>query len=114
MIRSFPPSSGSKNRKGIETRLSSGQPEESSLQRNSCRIHSRRRENKAMNPAENEPNVFRYTGNHFIVLELHAFETIVILSLVAMETAAIFPYSLQVLQFLFIDRLQCSKSFDAK
>ncbi|XP_003372680.1 hypothetical protein Tsp_11417, partial [Trichinella spiralis] len=56
----------SKNRKGIETRLSSGQPEESSLQRNSCRIHSRRRENKAMNPAENEPNVFRYTGNHFI------------------------------------------------
>ncbi|XP_003372679.1 hypothetical protein Tsp_11417, partial [Trichinella spiralis] len=29
------------------------------------------------------------------VLELHAFETIVILSLVAMETAAIFPYSLQ-------------------
>ncbi|XP_003371124.1 conserved hypothetical protein, partial [Trichinella spiralis] len=33
-------------------------------------------------------------------LELHAFETIVILSLVAMETAAIFPSSLQVLQFL--------------
>ncbi|KRZ48126.1 hypothetical protein T02_12924, partial [Trichinella nativa] len=29
------------------------------------------------------------------VVELHAFETIIILSLVAMETAAIFPYSLQ-------------------
>ncbi|KRY47714.1 hypothetical protein T03_3639 [Trichinella britovi] len=29
------------------------------------------------------------------VFQLHAFETIVILSLVAMETAAIFPYSLQ-------------------
>ncbi|KRX69181.1 hypothetical protein T06_5364, partial [Trichinella sp. T6] len=29
------------------------------------------------------------------VVELHAFETIIILSLVVMETAAIFPYSLQ-------------------
>ncbi|KRX64296.1 hypothetical protein T06_5346, partial [Trichinella sp. T6] len=29
------------------------------------------------------------------VFQLHAFETIVILSLVAMETAAIFPYSLR-------------------
>ncbi|KRX12895.1 hypothetical protein T07_13859, partial [Trichinella nelsoni] len=29
------------------------------------------------------------------VLELHGFEIIIILSLVAMETAAIFPYSLQ-------------------
>ncbi|XP_003371916.1 hypothetical protein Tsp_05573 [Trichinella spiralis] len=66
--------------------------------------------------------IYCYTTSHFfiislhilVVLELHALETIVILSLVAMETAAIFPYSLQVLQFLFIDRLQCSKSFDAK
>ncbi|KRX33286.1 hypothetical protein T05_14426 [Trichinella murrelli] len=36
-----------------------------------------------------------YTGKAIAVLELHAFETIVILSLVAMGTAAIFPYSLQ-------------------
>ncbi|KRY47711.1 hypothetical protein T03_6186 [Trichinella britovi] len=41
------------------------------------------------------------------VVELHAFETIIILSLVAMETAAIFPYSLQMLQFLF---LHCYRS----
>ncbi|KRX30724.1 hypothetical protein T06_8475, partial [Trichinella sp. T6] len=38
---------------------------EGSIQRNPCRIHSRRRENEAMHPAEYKPNVFHYTRKHF-------------------------------------------------
>ncbi|KRZ47253.1 hypothetical protein T02_7434, partial [Trichinella nativa] len=58
ITKSFPPSCGSKNRKGIETQLRNGQPGESSLQRHPCRIYSRRRVTEARNPDEDEQNYF--------------------------------------------------------
>ncbi|XP_003372402.1 hypothetical protein Tsp_10164 [Trichinella spiralis] len=72
---------------------------------------------KGMHPGENKPNGFPLHGETFSLdkmLELHAFETIVILSLVAMETAAIFPYSLQVLQFFVTYRQQKAENIEDK